>query len=114
MLLLAGFGNMGGAMTFWDLAKRAPIGVPASATCVVNAEWSPDSRFLLTATMRPRLQVDNGFRVWDYHGRCVAARECEFLYDARWRPVPAAAFPPARAPSPTCWRRAPSLRLWAP
>ena len=99
--LLAGFGNMGGSMTFWDVAKKTQIGVPASATCVVNAEWSPDSRYLLTATMRPRLQVDNGFRVWDYHGRVVASRDCDYLYDAHWRKLPASALAPARAPSPT-------------
>lgn len=100
VVLLAGFGNMGGAMTFWDVAKRKLISVPANAQCVVNSEWSPDSRFLLTATLRPRLQVDNGYRVWDYHGRCVAARDCDFLYDARWKTVAKGAFPPPRAPSP--------------
>jgi translation initiation factor 2A len=100
VVMLGGFGNMGGTMTFWDTAKKVLLGAPTNAQCVINAEWSPDSRFLLTATLRPRLQVDNGFRVWDYHGRCVAFRACDFLYSANWRPLPASAFPPARAPSP--------------
>jgi hypothetical protein len=30
----------------------------------VTAEWSPDGRRLLTATTAPRLNVDNGFKIW--------------------------------------------------
>ena len=100
VVLLAGFGNMGGTMTFWDVGKKRLISHPANAQCVVNAEWSPDSRYLLTATLRPRLQVDNGYKVWDYHGRCVAARDCDFLYDARWAPLEKELCPPPRSPSP--------------
>lgn len=35
----------------------------------VTCDWSPDGRHLLTATIAPRLRVDNGFQVY----RCAFA-----------------------------------------
>lgn len=58
---------------------------------VVTAEWSPDGRRLLTATTAPRLNVDNGFKIWRYNGDLLhhAARDGEGqkLYEAKWKPA---------------------------
>jgi translation initiation factor 2A len=101
--VLAGFGNMAGNMWFWDVKKQRLLGPQVSAPCTVHADWAPDSRHFLTAVTRPRLQVDNGYRVWDYHGTCVAHSPFDFLYQAEWRQLRAGeaerAFPD-RAPSP--------------
>lgn len=99
--VLAGFGNMAGNMWFWDLKKQKLLGPMVSAPCTVHAEWSPDSRYFLTATTRPRLQVDNGYRVWDYHARCVSNQPFDYLYHAEWRPRRKELFAATdRAPSP--------------
>lgn len=34
-----------------------------SSHCSVTCAWSPDSRYFLTATLTPRMNVDNGFKV---------------------------------------------------
>jgi len=92
VVLLAGFGNMSGNMAFIDVAKRAALGPTSNCQCVVNADWSPDSRWLLTGTTRPRLQVDNGYRIWDYRGRCVVHKPFDQLFTVVWRPVPPSSY----------------------
>ena len=58
LILLAGFGNLAGKVDLFDghsLTRMCTIDVPNTSWC----EWSPDGRFLLTATLSPRLRVDN-------------------------------------------------------
>ncbi len=53
----------------------------------VTAEWSPDGRFLLTATTAPRLRVDNKFKVFTYYGQQVFEQAFPTLYEAAWLPA---------------------------
>lgn len=83
-LCLAGFGNLAGGMTFWDRNKQKPIpqydqttGVPfvnteLKASCTVGYGWSPDSRFFGVSTTSPRMNVDNGVRLFRYNGEEVS------------------------------------------
>ena len=32
----------------------------------VTCDWAPDGRHFLTATVAPRLNVDNGYQIWRY------------------------------------------------
>jgi translation initiation factor 2A len=67
---LAGFGNLAGGMTFWDRNKLKQI-APAhgvTASCTVGYGWSPDSRLLVVSTTTPRMNVDNGAKVFRYNG----------------------------------------------
>jgi uncharacterized protein with WD repeat len=60
--VLGGFGNIAGHIEFWDNNRKksiASIKAPGSTAWA----WSPCSRFFLTATLFPRLRVDNGFKV---------------------------------------------------
>jgi len=102
--VLCGFGNMAGNLWFWDIEKFKLLGPMSNAPCTVHADWAPDSRHFLTSTTRPRLQVDNGFKIWNYHGVCVLNKPMEFLYLAEWRPRPRGAVGvpiyPDRSPSP--------------
>ena len=61
-LCLAGFGNLAGEMDFYDMSKLKKIG-SNTAHCSVSYGWSPDSRYFLTATLAPRMNVDNGYKV---------------------------------------------------
>ena len=76
---LAGFGNLAGGMTFWDRNKLKAMpqydkatGVPLfpelKASCTVGYGWSPDSRLFGSSTTSPRMNVDNGARVYRYNG----------------------------------------------
>lgn len=74
-LLLAGFGNLAGGMSFWDRNKMKLI-----PHCAVNANnqlrseavvkhgWSQDSRLFSVCTTTPRMNVDNGVRIYRYTG----------------------------------------------
>ena len=77
-VMLAGFGNLAGGMGFWDRNKMKLIPhSPANANNQLRAAnstaygWSPDSRLFVTATCSPRLNVDNGIRLWRYTGEEV-------------------------------------------
>lgn len=105
LMALAGFGNLAGKIEIIDrrtFAKVCTIDAPNTSHC----EWSPDGRSLLTATLSPRLRVDNGIKIWHCSGPLVHVQLTEELYAAQWRPTPVEnvqpfghTIPPAPAPS---------------
>lgn len=73
--LLAGFGNLAGGMNFWDRNKLKLVphfelntGSHLRAEAVVGHGWSPDSRLFCVSTTTPRMNVDNGVRLYRYTG----------------------------------------------
>ncbi|KAJ7765703.1 eukaryotic translation initiation factor eIF2A-domain-containing protein, partial [Mycena metata] len=107
LIALAGFGNLAGKMDIIDrrtFAKVCTIDAPNTSYC----DWSPDGRFLMTATLSPRLRVDNGIKIYHCSGALMHVQLIEELYQASWRPTPvdkvapfAQALPTAPAPSPS-------------
>ncbi|KAF7353882.1 Eukaryotic translation initiation factor 2A [Mycena venus] len=105
LVALAGFGNLAGKMDIFDrrtLTKVCTIDAPNTSYC----DWSPDGRFLMTATLSPRLRVDNGIKIYHCSGGLMHVQLVEELYQASWRPTPvdkvapfAAQLPAAPAPS---------------
>ena len=96
-LCLAGFGNLPGEMDFWDTNKLKRIG-SAMAHGATSHAWSPDSRYFLTATLHPRLRVDNGFKLWRYDGGGINGDELftvnrDELYEVQWQGAAAGVFP---------------------
>ncbi|KAF7359064.1 Eukaryotic translation initiation factor 2A [Mycena sanguinolenta] len=104
LIALAGFGNLAGKMDIFDrrtFAKVCTIDAPNTSYC----DWSPDGRFLMTATLSPRLRVDNGIKIYHCSGALMHVQLIEELYQASWRPTPVdkvAPFAPAlpAAPAP--------------
>ncbi|KAI0035007.1 eukaryotic translation initiation factor eIF2A-domain-containing protein [Vararia minispora EC-137] len=101
LLFLAGFGNLAGKMDIFDrrsLTRVATIDAVNTSYC----EWSPDGKFLLTATLSPRLRVDNGIKIWYILGQLVHVQMVDELYQAGWRPTPVDAAPafPQVIPAP--------------
>lgn len=98
-MCLAGFGNLAGEIDFYDMRKRRKIG-SNSAHCTVTYGWSPDSRYFMTATLAPRMNVDNGFKLFSYRGAGPLVQfQTDHCYDALWVPRPAILYPD-RGPSP--------------
>ena len=105
LLLLGGFGNLAGKIDIYDRRSLTKIStIDASNTS--HCEWSPDGKFILTATLSPRLRVDNGIKIWYLLGQLLHVQECEELYQTSWCPalpdaVPPfpSVIPPAPAPS---------------
>ncbi|KAJ7611801.1 eukaryotic translation initiation factor eIF2A-domain-containing protein [Roridomyces roridus] len=87
LIALAGFGNLAGKMDIFDRRTLSPVCVieaPNTSYCA----WSPDGRFLMTATLSPRLRVDNGIKIFHCTGPLVYMQLTEELYQASWRPTP--------------------------
>ncbi|EIW85798.1 translation initiation factor eIF-2A [Coniophora puteana RWD-64-598 SS2] len=104
IVALAGFGNLAGKITLYALST-SPNSTP-STICTIDApntsvcEWSPCGRFLMTATLSPRLRVDNGIKVWYASGALQYVHLQDELYQASWRPSPALVDAPWSFPVP--------------
>eukprot|EP01041_Mallomonas_annulata_P004104 gene4104-8160_t len=93
-LCLAGFGNLAGEMDFYDTKKKNRKIGSNSAHCTVSFGWSPCSRYFMAATLAPRMNVDNGFKLFTCEGiGPVFELKKDFCFDAVWRPSPAALYP---------------------
>ncbi|CAB9526015.1 Eukaryotic translation initiation factor 2A [Seminavis robusta] len=70
---VAGFGNLAGGMSFWDRnkLKLIPPTGQNTASCTVGFGWSPDSRLFGVSTTTPRMNVDNGYRLFRYNGEQI-------------------------------------------
>ncbi|KAL6343302.1 hypothetical protein AAG906_022377 [Vitis piasezkii] len=84
-LCLAGFGNLPGDMAFWDYKEKKQLGT-TRAEWSVTSEWSPDGRYFMTATTAPRLQVDNGIKIFHPNGSLYFKTMFDKLYQADWKP----------------------------
>jgi translation initiation factor 2A len=84
-LCLGGFGNLSGAMVFWDVNKKAKIGECQDPDGAKSFEWAPDSRSFTTAVLRPWRRVDNGYKVWSYAGEPLHSFKIEKLYQVEYR-----------------------------
>ncbi|OMJ18214.1 Eukaryotic translation initiation factor 2A [Smittium culicis] len=92
VLAIAGFGNLSGHVDLWDYKKRKLVkSINAHGSTICN--WSPCGRYLLAATLSPRLRVDNGFKIWHYSGNLVHSRAINELYDVQWRPSDVSNYP---------------------
>ncbi|KAL1891177.1 hypothetical protein Sste5346_007810 [Sporothrix stenoceras] len=86
-VLVAGFGNLAGQIDVYDLTKdyRKVCTIESGNPSV--CEWSPDSRYIMTATTSPRLRVDNGVKLWHVGGGLMYNVDMVELYNVIWRPL---------------------------
>lgn len=86
-VLVAGFGNLAGQIDVYDMEKdyRKICTIESGNPSVCT--WSPDSRYILTATTSPRLRVDNGIKLWHVGGGIMYNEEMVELYNVMWRPA---------------------------
>ena len=90
-VLVAGFGNLAGQIDVYDLDRdRRKVCTIESGNPSV-CQWSPDSRYIMTATTSPRLRVDNGVKLWHVGGGILYNEDMVELYNVMWRPMPASA-----------------------
>ncbi|GFS45969.1 eukaryotic translation initiation factor eIF2A family protein [Actinidia rufa] len=79
------FGNLPGDMAFWDYMEKKQLGT-TKAEWSVTSEWSPDGRYFMTATTAPRLQVDNGIKIFHHNGSLYFKKMFDKLYQVEWKP----------------------------
>ncbi|KAF2433846.1 translation initiation factor eIF-2A [Tothia fuscella] len=85
-VIVAGFGNLAGQMDIYDLNKNYTKICTIEGSNASVCEWSPDGTHILTATISPRLRVDNGVRIWHAGGGLMFNQDMEELYHVVWRP----------------------------
>ena len=120
LVALGGFGNLRGTLDIFDrrsLTKVTTIDAENASFC----QWSPDGRFILTATLSPRLRVDNGIKIWHCTGGLMHVESIDELYQASWRPtsidqVPqfGQTIPSAPAPHPSVLELATKTKVVTP
>lgn len=85
-VLVAGFGNLAGQLDIYDIERDYRRLCTIEATNASVCQWSPDERYILTATTSPRLRVDNGIRIWHIGGGLMYNEDLQELYHVMWRP----------------------------
>ncbi|KAM0322455.1 hypothetical protein ACHAQA_009524 [Verticillium albo-atrum] len=90
-LLLAGFGNLAGQIDVYDLEKDFRKITTIESGNPSLCYWSPDSRYIMTATTSPRLRVDNGVKLWHVGGTIMYNEDMTELYNVLWRPLDSSA-----------------------
>ncbi|ORY22695.1 eukaryotic translation initiation factor eIF2A-domain-containing protein [Naematelia encephala] len=86
LLLSAGFGNLAGGVDIWDVSTRNKV-AEFKASNSSHCEWSPCGRYILTATLSPRLRVDNEVKIWWCGGQLLHIHPQDELYQASFRPL---------------------------
>jgi translation initiation factor 2A len=71
LLLLCAFGNLQGKVEVWEVKKYKKLIATLQAPDTTQLHWLSDGVHFITATTAPRMQVGNGFKVWDFTGKCV-------------------------------------------
>lgn len=92
LICFGGFGNLPGYVEIWTrsgtmLRRVGSLQAPSSSIC----EWAPSGHCLVTATVTPRLRVDNGYKIWSWTGQLLEHKQFSELYQVAWRPVSPAA-----------------------
>ncbi|KAF4695104.1 Eukaryotic translation initiation factor 2A [Perkinsus olseni] len=96
--LSGGFGNLPGEADVWDKEKHVKL-TTMNLPCTVLSDWGADGRTLLTASIAPRMRVDNHIKLHNYDGRQTLEIPFDELYYAGWRPMDTSLFED-QAPSP--------------
>lgn len=99
-ILVAGFGNLQGTVDVYDRQDKFKKVVSFEAANTSVCEWSPDGRYILTATTSPRLRVDNGLNIWHYTGKLIYHQDYKELFSINWRPQKVEEFPALKSNEP--------------
>ena len=79
LLMIAGFGNLSGTVDIWDRKTLKKVAT-FDASNTSYTQWSPDGRYLLCATLSPRMRVDNGVRILHWSGSLIHQELVSELY----------------------------------
>lgn len=106
-ILVAGFGNLQGAVDIYDRQKQFSKVASFDAANTVGCTWCPNGQYIMTSTTAPRMRVDNSIRLWHYTGKLIYYEEYPELLSAEWRPQSSSLYPlrsnipPAPEPHPS-------------
>ena len=86
-LTIAGFGNLNGEISVWNVPKKSRLGKCMHGDAG-DLEWAPDGRHFVTKVEFRFLREYNQYRVYDYHGTLINKVELNAtqLHSVRWYP----------------------------
>lgn len=113
LILSAGFGNLAGGIDVWEVSTRKKV-AEFTASNSSHCEWSPCGRYIMTATLSPRLRVDNGVKIWWCGGQLLHVQNTDDLYAASFRPGRVVDTPPFPAVVPKAPEANASISLYKP
>lgn len=92
-IVLAGLGEMNGALEFWDTDEKQSITAQEHFKCT-HVEWDPSGRVVATSVCQPldnsyyKFQMDNGYNLWSFQGKLLKEEKKDAFYQFLWRPRP--------------------------
>lgn len=110
-VMLGGFGNLAGEMDYWDNLKFKKLGTIQDDDGAKLYQWTPDSRYLITAALRPWRNVDNGYKIYTYAGELIIHQKYDELWQLCIQPAGINTQYPSRPPSPRLSAARQSARL---
>jgi len=102
LVAVGGFGNLNGEMDIWDPKKLRKLATITGLKATSQVAWSPDSRYIVTAKVFPKIREGNGYEIWDYKGNKVHSDLIHELAQVEWRPAAPNVYPD-RPPSPSAY-----------
>eukprot|EP01053_Blabericola_migrator_P005387 Blabericola_migrator_1__5386@NODE_275_length_10491_cov_112_748561_g228_i0_p1_GENE_NODE_275_length_10491_cov_112_748561_g228_i0NODE_275_length_10491_cov_112_748561_g228_i0_p1_ORF_typecomplete_len1265_score131_25eIF2A/PF08662_11/0_004eIF2A/PF08662_11/1_5e34GYF/PF02213_16/4_1e03GYF/PF02213_16/8_4e14ANAPC4_WD40/PF12894_7/0_98ANAPC4_WD40/PF12894_7/1_7e03ANAPC4_WD40/PF12894_7/45ANAPC4_WD40/PF12894_7/0_89WD40/PF00400_32/1_9e03WD40/PF00400_32/3_3e02WD40/PF00400_32/1_5e04WD40/PF00400_32/0_034GYF_2/PF1423 len=103
MVALGGFGNLAGDLSFYyrDPNRQVTLINECRAACTVLCDWSPCGTYFFTASIRPRMNVDNQIKLWSREGNELLHIPFDELYGVEWKAEPACRYTKPPAPKPS-------------
>ncbi|GAB5360454.1 hypothetical protein AAMO2058_000629600 [Amorphochlora amoebiformis] len=92
-LILAGLGQLNGALEFVDVNTMTCLTTAEHFMCTC-IEWDPSGRFVFTAVTQRiqgdelRYAMENGYKLWTSQGKLLATVSQSNFYQILWRPRP--------------------------
>eukprot|EP00164_Ancoracysta_twista_P002855 GFYU01003799.1.p1 GENE.GFYU01003799.1~~GFYU01003799.1.p1 ORF type:complete len:687 (-),score=239.15 GFYU01003799.1:170-2230(-) len=86
-IVMAGLKTLNGGLEFWDIGEFEQLAADEHFMAT-DVEWDPTGRYVMTYVSQFRHQLENGYFLWDFKGRCVQKFPKDKLYHVAWRPRP--------------------------
>lgn len=102
MVAIGGFGNLAGDLSFYyrDPNRQVTLINEWRESCTVLCDWSPCGNYFFTASIRPRMNVDNQIKLWSREGAQLLHIPFDELNGVEWRQAPGVDFPVPPVPKP--------------
>jgi len=93
-IVLAGLGStLNGSLEFYNVNDAETYSVQEHFSCT-DLEWDPSGRFLCSWASYFRNKIENGYMIWTFYGKELAAGPVDQLFQFLWRPRPASYLSP--------------------
>ena len=91
-IVLAGLGNLNGALEFFNVDELESMG-EADHFMATDVAWDPTGRFFCTSVSAWRNQLENGYIIWDFQGKQLHKVMKDRFFQFLWRPRPETLLP---------------------